>query len=321
MNQKPIRVGVVGVGYLGFHHARIYRELPGVSLVAVVDTNPRRLREVEERLGVAASTDLASLWGRVDAVSVAVPTPEHHPVTLACLRHGLDVLLEKPMTATLEEAEELVREASRRKAILQVGHLERFNAAVQALVPLVRDPRFIESHRLGPFLDRAAHIDVVLDLMIHDIDIILSLVRSPVVEVRATGVSVVSPHLDIANARLEFANGCVANVTASRVSQEKQRRIRIFQQNAYLSLDYQHQEILAYRRVQDAAQPRPRIEHRSIPVEKGEPLRAELEAFVHAVRTRQTPLVSGEEGMKALEVALRVLQEVEAHGYPVHPHG
>lgn len=315
-----IPVGVIGVGYLGRHHARLYAELSGARLVGVVDVDAARAREVAAATGSRAFTDYRELLPQVQAVSVVVPTSAHHDVTVACLKAGLDVLLEKPITVTLEEADRLIALADAAKRIIQIGHLERFNGAVRALVTRLAAPRFIESHRLGPFVGRGTDVHVILDLMIHDLDIILSLVRSPITEIRAVGVPVLTPNIDIANARLEFADGCVANITASRVSKDPMRKLRIFQPDAYFSLDYQKQEVVMARRV--AAPPAPGlppIEVQKLEIEKEEPLKTQLAAFLECVRTRQAPLVSGREGREALRVALDVLACIERQrGEPTH---
>ena len=312
--ERNIRVAVIGVGHVGQHHVRIYRELPGVELVGVVDIDPAKLQQSSECQGVAAFQDYRDLFGRVDAVSVAVPTVLHVPIARDCLERDLDVLVEKPLAETLEEAEELTDLARRRGRILQVGHVERFNGAVRALHRMVKTPGFIECHRLSPFPQRGTDVDVILDLMIHDIDIILSLVKSPVTQVRAVGVPVLTDRVDIANARIEFASGCVANVTASRVSAERVRKIRVFQPDTYISLDYASQEISLYRRLpgdptSHTPQP-PRIVREEVLVEKEEPLRLELASYVRSVRERTRPEVSGEEAVEALRAASQILAKI-----------
>ena len=247
--ERKTRVGVIGVGHVGQHHARIYRELPGVELAGIADIDPARLQEVKRVTEAPVFQDYRELFGHVEAVSLAVPTHLHAQIARECLDRGVDVLVEKPMAQTLEEAEELTDLAKRRGRILQVGHVERFNGAVRALHRIVKTPGFIECHRLSPFPQRGTDVDVILDLMIHDIDIILSLVKSPVSQVNAVGVPVLTDRVDISNARLEFASGCVANVTASRVSIERLRKIRIFQPDTYISLDYASQEITLFRRL------------------------------------------------------------------------
>ncbi len=312
-------VGVVGVGHLGQHHARIYADMPDVRLAGVADANPERAREIADRYGARAFTRAEDLVGAVGAVSIVTPTVDHHRVARLFLEAGADVLVEKPFTVTLDEADDLVSLARERQAIIQVGHIERFNGAVRVLRSMVTTPLFIECNRISPFPDRSTDVDVVLDLMIHDIDIILSLVGSPVSAIHAVGVPVITRSADIANARIEFASGCVANVTSSRVSQKKERKIRIFQPDAYLSLDYQNQELYAYRRVPDADHPggRPKIDGGKVKTDKDEPLKVELGAFVDAVRYRKRPLVSGEEGREALRVALAVMDDIRRHTPPL----
>ena len=314
MKSETVEIGVVGVGYLGRHHARIYSELEGVKLVGVVDIDPARSEAVAAQTGSHAYTEFRELLGKVQAVSIAVPTSSHYKIAAEFLQAGVDVLLEKPMTVTLEEADGLIQAAEAKGALLQVGHLERFNSVVRVLDGKIREPRFIESHRLGPFVERGTDVHVILDLMIHDIDIILSLAESPVQSIRAVGVPVISSQIDIANARIEFANGCVANVTASRVSREKLRKIRIFQPDAYFSLDYIQQEVMVCRRVSTEETPLPQIVMEKLQVQKEEPLKAELVDFVSCVRSRRTPLVSGREGREALRVALEVLKETGLEG-------
>jgi predicted dehydrogenase len=302
------------VGHLGQHHARIYRELPGVELAGIADSNPATLQEVCGILEVAAFEDYRKLFGRVDGVSVAVPTHLHAPIARDCLERGVDILVEKPLAETLAEAEQLTKLATERGRILQVGHVERFNGAVRALHGIVETPGFIECHRLSSFPQRGTDVDVILDLMIHDIDVILSLVKSPVAHVNAVGVPVLTDRVDIANARLEFASGCVANVTASRVSVERVRKIRIFQPDTYISLDYANQDIALYRRLPAAPgslPPQlPRIVKEEVSVEKEEPLRLQLTSFVSSIRERTRPEVSGEEALEALRVASQILAKM-----------
>ena len=309
---ERVKVGVIGVGYLGRHHARLYAELPGAELIGVADVDAGRAGEVATATGTRPFADYREMLPHVDAVSVVVPTSLHHDVTAACLAAGLDVLLEKPMTVTLDEADRLIALAESQQRIIQIGHLERFNGAVRALVARLVAPRFIESHRLGPFVGRGTDVHVILDLMIHDLDIILSLVHSPITEIRAVGVPVLTPNIDIANTRLEFADGCVANITASRVSKEPMRKLRIFQPDAYFSLDYQKQEVVMARRVDAPSAPGlPPIEVQTLEIEKEEPLKTQLAAFLDCVATRRPPLVSGREGREALRVALDVLKCIE----------
>jgi len=307
---STVKVAVIGVGHLGQHHARIYTELPGVALVAVADISEARRREVGSRLKIPAVADYRELLGRVDGVSVAVPTGAHHEVARAFLAAGSDVLIEKPITGTVADADELIALAARGGRILQVGHSERYNGAVQALAKLVQDPAFIEVHRMGPFPGRGTDVDVVLDLMIHDLDIILTLVKSEVTAVSAVGVPVVSDRVDIANARLEFASGCVANITASRVSGERLRKIRVFQRDTYFVLDYASQELNLFRQGGEDLPGRSRLTRIEVPVSRVEPLRQELGDFADSIRTRRPPMVSGAAGRNALAVAVQIIERL-----------
>ena len=308
--KTKVKIAVIGVGHLGQHHARIYAELPGVDLAAVVDISEGRRREVAGRLQVPAVADYQTLLGKVDAVSVAVPTASHHEIARAFLLAGSDVLVEKPITRTLAEADDLVAVAARARRILQVGHSERYNGAVQALAMQVKDPGFIEVHRMGPFPARGTDVDVVLDLMIHDIDIILTLVKSPITAVSAVGVPVVSDQVDIANARVEFASGCVANITASRVSGERLRKIRVFQRDTSFVLDYANQELHLFRQVDGEGTGKSRLARIEVPVARVEPLRQELLDFVASVRTRRPPMVSGEAGREAVALATQIIERL-----------
>jgi predicted dehydrogenase len=313
MGVGPMRTGVVGVGYLGRFHAQKYANLPGSQLVGIADPSAAARDAVAAELGVAAYADHRALLGKVDAVSVVTPTPLHFAVAREFLEAGVHVLVEKPMTVTVEEGAALVEAARRAGRALQVGHLERFNAAVQAVQPLLTVPRFIESARLAPFKQRGTEVDVVLDLMIHDIDLILSIVRSPVVSVDAIGSSVFSQEIDIANARLRFANGCVANATASRVSLKTERRLRLFQDDAYLSLDL-HQKLLTVIRkgagMTADGTPQVAIEERSF--DPGDALKAEIEAFLAAAAAGAAPAVTGEDGLLALRTAVSITEQVAA---------
>ena len=301
-----IRAAVVGVGALGQHHARVYAGLPGVRLAGVFDIDPARAREVAARHGVPAFDGLEALTEAADAVSVAVPTVDHHRVARHLLTKGLDVLVEKPMTATLEEAQDLIDLARDRDAVLQVGHIERFNPAVEVLTRLPGRPRFIEVHRLGSFSPRSLDIDVVLDLMVHDLDIVLALDGSEPVQVDAVGVPVLTPRVDIANARLRFASGLIANLTASRVSAEKVRKFRVFAPRTYVSVDFSRREAQVYRLVPGAAgTPEIAVERTAAPDE--EPLRRQLAAFAAAVRDRSRPVVAGEDGLRVLRLAHVIL--------------
>jgi len=310
---KPVRVGVVGVGYLGKFHAEKYARLPEARLTGIVDTDRARALEVAEKFNVPVFDDYNDLMGLVDAVSVVVPTDRHYEIAGAFLKNGVDVLVEKPITTTIEEADGLIDSAQAGGCILQVGHLERFNAAVLALDGILTKPMFIESHRLAPFKDRGTEVDVILDIMIHDIDIILTIVGAPVTSIHAVGVPVVSAEKnDIANVRLEFATGCIANVTASRISAKEMRKTRIFQQDAYLSIDYASQQVEVYRKL-DAPAPEgtPEISYDLIDITQGDSLEQEIRSFLSAVATRSTPEVPGEAGRNALRVALEIVQQVE----------
>lgn len=310
----PIKTAVIGVGYLGKFHAQKYAAIDGVELVGVVDTDPAAADAVARQLGTRAYYRYEDLLGGVDAVSIVVPTPGHYAVAKDFLNHGADVLIEKPMTTTLAEADELIRLADARQRLIQVGHLERFNPAVVALRDILTVPRFIESHRLSVFKPRATDVSVVLDLMIHDIDIILNFVGSPVTHIHAAGISVISDHVDIANARLEFASGCVANVTASRISMRDERKIRLFQQDAYISMDFANHNITVVRQAADAGGagsliPGTAIEE--IQMEKGDALDDEIRAFITAVRQRGVPAVTGQMGRDALDIALCIMEQIQ----------
>ncbi|MEW6410713.1 MAG: Gfo/Idh/MocA family oxidoreductase [Nitrospirota bacterium] len=314
-----IRVGVIGVGYLGQHHARIYSELssgapkksqdflgyPDVHFVGVADIDFRRAEDIAEKYGVSAFKDYHGIMDKVDAVSIAVPTSLHHAVASEFIDEGIDILIEKPITTMLNEADDLIMRAEKKGVILQVGHSERFNPAVSVLSDIIDAPFFVDSQRLAPFVERGTDVDVTVDLMIHDIDIILSLVNSNVKEVRACGSSVLTPLLDLANARLVFENGCIANITVSRVSPEKVREIRFFQSNACISLNYQTLEIAISRNtISDGGKPYQITE--TIKVNKKEPLREEITAFIQSVSNRTKPAVSGIDGREALRIALIV---------------
>ena len=301
-----MRVAVVGVGHLGKHHARILASLPGVELTAVVDTNQARAEEIAAANGTRALMRATSLIGKVDAVSIAVPTEQHLAVALPFLEAGTSVLVEKPMARSLEEADLMIAAAAKSGAVLAVGHTERFNPAVEVARPMLNDPRFIEVHRLGTFPERSLDIDVVFDLMIHDLDVVLSLVHSEVESIEAVGVPVLTGRVDIANARLRFANGCIANLTASRISRDRVRKIRFFQPAAYVSIDYGAQKVEMYRLVKGEG-PKPSIEGGDIPVTNEEPLKRELADFVDAVANKRAPHVDGAQGRRALEIATRIV--------------
>ncbi len=307
-----VRVGVIGVGYLGKFHAEKYARMDNVQLVGVVDIDDDLAGQIALDLNTSRYADYRDLFGHVDAVSIVVPTEDHFSIAAECLNHDLDVLIEKPMTATLEQADELIRIADAKKRIMQVGHLERFNPAVIALKDIVHQPMFIEAHRLGIFTDRSTDVSVVLDLMIHDIDIIMNVVQSDIKSIHAAGAPVICEHADIANVRLEFASGCVANVTASRISIKNQRKIRLFQKDAYISVDFTSREITLIRR--DDSIPGgliPGMDIQQLSFSEADVLEDELASFVQSVSTRQTPVVPGIAGRKALEVALNITDQID----------
>ena len=303
-----VRVGVVGVGALGQHHARVYAELPGARLAGIYDVDGNRAAEVAARHGVRAFPRLRELIDEADAISIAVPTVDHHQVARALLEAGRDVLVEKPMTARLEEAEDLIRLAGEKGAILQVGHIERFNPAVEPLRKAALQPRFIEVHRLSTFSPRSLDVDVVLDLMIHDLDIVLCLDGSGAVQVDAVGVPVLTSKVDIANVRLRFASGLIANLTASRVSAEKVRKFRVFSPKTYISVDFAARSAQVYRLIQGEGGPEITSERTAAPDE--EPLKRQLASFVAAVRDRSAPVVGGADGLRALALAHTVLNRI-----------
>jgi len=308
---RKVRVGVVGIGYLGRFHVEKYAAIPEAQIVGLVDVIPAKAEELAEKTKTRVFSSHRDLLGKVDAVSVVVPTDQHYPVSRDFLEAGCDVLVEKPITATLQEAEDLIRLARKKGRILQVGHVERFNPAVLAAREKVRAPIFIESHRLTPFRGRGTEVDVVLDLMIHDLDIILSFVRSSAKNIHAVGIPVLSEKVDIANTRVEFEGGCVANITASRISFEDRRRIRIFQPDTYLTLDYGSKEITLYHRAFSPESQRFQISAEQIEVAPGDALEKEIRAFVHSSLTRMPPEVSGEDGKNALDMAMRINRQIQ----------
>ena len=304
-----IPAAVVGVGYLGKFHAEKYAASTKAQLIALVDIDQSKVRELAGKFQTEAIGDYRELFGRVQCVSIAVPTRLHHDVAREFLKHGIDVLVEKPIAANLAEARELVQIAEARKAILQVGHLERYNPAIRKLESIINEPKFVECHRLAPFVERGTDVDVVLDLMIHDIDVIASLVRSPVERVEAVGVPVLTDKPDIANARITFANGCIANVTSSRVSLKRERKVRFFQPDAYISIDYDQ------KRAQIFYKPAPGatwldIRAETIEIQEGDALGDEIDSFLDCVRGRSLPLVSGAEGLRALEIASMISSQL-----------
>jgi predicted dehydrogenase len=310
-NGAPVRIAVIGVGHLGTHHARLLAGIDGAELAAIVDTRPERAAAAAEATGARALTDYRELFGQVDAVTVAVPTDLHHEIARPFLERGISVLVEKPITRTVQEADALVAAAAASGATLAVGHTERHNPAVATVLPLVSTPRFIEVHRLGVFPERSLDIDVVFDLMIHDLDIILAMVKAEVTSIEAVGVPVLTDKFDIANARLRFSTGCIANVTASRISKERVRKIRFFQPDAYISIDYAEQEVEGYRLLRREGQ-RPEIQGGKLPVTREEPLKRELADFVAAVRDKRRPLVTGEDGRRALALAQAIADKMES---------
>lgn len=309
MTDRRIPVAVVGVGSLGQHHARIYSEIPDAELLAVVDRDKARAEEIAARCNCAALTRLEDIPREVEAVSIAAPTVAHGEIGLNLIERGMHVLVEKPIAAGIEEAERLVKSASLNGRIIHIGHTERFNPIMVSVRPWVRNPRFFEAHRLGVFVGRSLDIDVVLDLMIHDIDLILSFVDEPVREVKAVGIPILTPRVDIANARLEFENGCVANLTASRVSRERTRKFRIFQLNDYISLDFQNRNVEMYS-LEEAEEGKKQIVARDPELSEGEPLKLELEAFLATTRGEVVPGVcTGDQGKKSLELALQIVRQ------------
>jgi len=301
---ERLRLAVVGVGHLGQHHARILAAMPDVELVGVADIKPDRAREIAATYATTPYTDGAALVGRVDGICIATPTVSHVEVALPFVEAGAAVLVEKPLAASLADADRLVAAAAARSTVLATGHTERFNPAVAAALPLVSQPRFIEIHRLGTFPERSLDIDVIFDLMIHDLDVLLAVVPSEVAAVEAVGVNVLTPRVDIANARLRFASGCIANVTASRISRDRVRKARFFQHDAYISIDYAAQEVEMYRLVANGG--RPAIQGGRVDVVAEEPLARELADFVGAIRQRRQPTVTGADGRAALALATRV---------------
>lgn len=309
---KKLRIGVVGAGYLGKFHAEKYSQMDDVELVGIADLNRVQAESVSKKVKTNAYTDYRDLIGKTDAVSVVVPTPAHFEVSRDFLENNIDVLIEKPITTTLAEADELISISAARGLIIQVGHLERFNPAILALKDIVKNPRFIESHRLSIFKERGTDVSVVLDLMIHDIDIISCFVKSEIKSIHAAGIPVITGLADIANTRLEFMNGCVANVTASRISTKNERKIRLFQQDAYISVDFANNEITVVRKKESKKESLiPGMEIKQICFEKSDALKDELTAFVKAVSRREVPEVTGQVGRDALKVALSVMGQID----------
>lgn len=311
---NPVRVGVVGVGSLGQHHARIYSQMPECELIGVADVDRRAATRVASSCNTQALFDYSLFFGKVDAVSIVVPTIYHYEIAKAFLQQGIHVLVEKPITAEAHEARDLIDFARSKKLIIQVGHIERFNPAVVKLKERLTQPGFIECHRLGPYDPRVRDVGVVLDLMIHDIDIVLQIVKSPIVSIEAVGVPVLSKKEDIANARLHFENGCIANLTVSRITPNKLRKIRVFQNDSYISIDYMKQkmEVYSVEEIKNAApdEPQKQIQRKPIRLKRDEPLKKELEHFVECVRLGSEPAVTGEHGHDALRVAIEITEKL-----------
>lgn len=303
-----LNVGVVGVGYLGSLHARVYSQLRNANLVCVCDIDKKHAKKVAKKHRVWYFPEYRTLFDKVDAVSIAVPTSLHYKIAKDFLSNGIHVLIEKPITQTLSEAQELIDIADSKRLTIQVGHIERFNPVVRAVEPLLRDARFIECHRAGPYSQkkRVKDVGVVLDLMIHDIDIILSLVNSEVKTIEAVGVSTISDHEDIANVRLTFKNGAIADITASRVTKEAVRKIKISQEDSYITLDYLHHDAYIVRKS------RGKVSKERIKIVKKEPLKLELKSFVSCIQNKKPPIVSGKEGKRALSVALDILKKIKS---------
>ena len=300
-----VKVGVIGVGYLGQHHARIYSEIEEAELVAVVDTNSEKAAAFAEKYQCGSAADYRDILPKVDTLSIVTPTTSHYKIALECLQAGKDLLIEKPITVTVEEADELIAEAKKRDCIVQVGHLERYNPAILAAADFFSEPLFIESERLSPFLGRATDVDVTLDLMIHDIDIMLSLIAMPVKNIRAVGAKVLTDKIDVAKAWLEFENGCIALATVGRLSPEKSRKLKVFQKDSHLVIDYQSSEIKRFFRSGEG------ISAEIIKPEKKEPLKEELKDFIRCVTERKRPMVSADEGRHALKVVLEINEMIK----------
>ncbi len=314
---KKLRVAVIGTGYLGKFHAEKYAQMDEVELIGIVDIDQSVSEKIAKKFNTAVYTDHREILDRVDAVSIVVPTSAHFPVAKDCLENRIDILIEKPITTSIQEADELISIADSKNLIIQVGHLERFNPAVVALQNVIMEPMFIESHRLSVYKDRATDVSVVFDLMIHDIDIILTLVKSDVKTIHASGSPVISDHVDIANARIEFENGCVANVTASRISIKNERKIRLFQKNAYISIDFAKPEVTVIQQNSNAKGGLiPGMEVKHININKGDALKDEISSFVNAVIKRKTPEVTGMMGRNALKVALSTMKQIRSPGRP-----
>jgi predicted dehydrogenase len=315
--ERSIPVAVIGVGYLGRFHAQKYAALPDCRLVAVVDSDLKRAQLVGKELGVPAHADPQEIFDQVEAVTVAASTQQHYAVAQACLHAGKHCLVEKPLAATVDQAQELVTLAARKNLLLQVGYLERLNPAFAACRPRIRQPHFIETLRIGPFSERGADVDVVLDLMSHDLDLVLSLVHSPIKHLHAVGLSLATRSTDLASVRLTFADGCVANLTASRISNKPERKFRLIQDDSYFSMDLSLPGVKIYSRPTDGgAHPPGKLVEEILPVQKGDALLLEVESFLQAVRNRQRPLVTGDEGLQAMLLAELVISDIERNRIP-----
>lgn len=304
LTMKKLKVGVIGVGHLGSIHAKIYKEIPNCNLVAICDINNNCLNQISQNLNVTGYSDYKELFGKVDAVSIATTTKTHYQIARDFLKNNIHTLIEKPFTTDINKADSLIKIAKINNLILQVGHIERFNSAFSATKKLIKEPRFIECHRLSPFPNRSLDVGVVLDIMIHDIDIVLGLVNAKIKKIESVGVNVLTRFEDIANARITFANGCIANLTASRVSDETMRKIRIFQEDTYISLDYKDAQASVYRKSGSV------ITKENLPIEKEQPLEKELQSFVNCVIEHKEPLVSGRVAQEALKVALEIQNQI-----------
>lgn len=317
MTGKKIRVGVIGVGDFGRNHVRVYHELPDAELIGIHDADPERARQIAAEFDTQVFSDVAQLAEQIDAASVAVPTKLHAQIGAQLLESGVDVLVEKPIAVSVAEADRLIATAKRTGRLLQVGHLERFNPAVVAVRQIVTRPLFFEVHRLGVFSPRSLDVDVVFDVMIHDLDILLSLLNSPARDIHSVGIPVLTDKVDIAHARIEFESGAVANVTASRVSTERVRKLRFFQTREYVSVDYTRQDVMRLHVAGEGSQPA--IDFEKVPTHPEEPLKAELRSFLDAVRDRGAPLIDGEAGRRALDLAERVMAGIVEHARRVKP--
>lgn len=301
---KKIRVAVIGTGKLGARHADVYSKLPGVELIGVCDIIEHRAKETAEHCKTKAFKDYRDLIGHVDAASIVVPSQDHHAISTEFLTHGVNLLIEKPITTNLKDADALLELAKKKGLLIQVGHIERYNSAIRTIKGIIHNPRFIECHRLGPYDPRVAETGVTLDLMIHDIDIVLDLIKSPIKSIDSVGAMIISKTEDISNVRMRFANGAVCDLTASRVTEDVQRKIRIFQDNAYISLDYLTQAVQIYTRENGVTH------HKKIDITKSDALKAELSDFIDCVRHKRRPLVSGEEAREALRLALHISEDI-----------